>query len=164
MDATPDRHAYRCLPLAIANAHGWEVAAPCAFEVRWNGGDLARDLTVNAAEEFPGFDEFARSHFANGVVTFHIGYLVRTDPGWHTIATGPFNTPEGRHRRADRRHRERLAALHVHDELADDAPGRGALRPGRDDMQRLSGEGARAREDDARRSATSPTIPSFATR
>ncbi len=94
MDETPDRHAYRCLPLAIANAHGWEIAAPCAFKVSWNGGALATDLTVRAGEEFPWFERFAHSHFANGVVTFHIGYLVRTDPGWHTIATGSFNSPK----------------------------------------------------------------------
>jgi len=91
MDATPDRHAYRCLPLAIANGHGWEVLAPCGFEVTWNGGSLAADLTVRATEEFPQFGHFARSHFANGVVTLHVGYLVRTEPGWHTLATGPFN-------------------------------------------------------------------------
>lgn len=94
MDETPDRHAYRCLPLAIANAHGWEIAAPCAFEVSWTGGPLAADLTVRAVEEFPWFEHFARSHFANGVVTLHLGYLVRTDPGWHTIATGSFNSPK----------------------------------------------------------------------
>ena len=94
MDETPDRHAYRCLPLAIANAHGWEVASPCAFDVTWNGGERASDLTVRATDEFPAFDAFARSHFANGVVTLHIGYLVRTDPGWHTIAGGPFNAPK----------------------------------------------------------------------
>jgi hypothetical protein len=92
MDATPDRHAYRCLPLAIANAHGFEVASPCAFEVDWNGGPLASDVTVRAVDEFPGVDRFVRSHFANGIVTLHIGYLLRTEPGWHTIATGPFNT------------------------------------------------------------------------
>ena len=33
MDRIPDRHAYRCLPLAIANAHGWEVACVCDLEV-----------------------------------------------------------------------------------------------------------------------------------
>lgn len=91
MDATPDRHAYRCLPLAIANAHGYEILAPCGFEVTWSGGPLARDLTVRATEEFPQFEHFARSHFADGVVTLHLGYLVRTEPGWHAIATGPFN-------------------------------------------------------------------------
>ena len=25
MDATPESFAYRCLPLDIANAHGWEL-------------------------------------------------------------------------------------------------------------------------------------------
>jgi hypothetical protein len=91
MDATPDRHAYRCLPLAIANAHGWDIASPCAFEVNWNGGAAVADLTVRPLEEFPYFEHFARSHFSCGIVTFHIGYLVRTDPGWHTIACGPPN-------------------------------------------------------------------------
>ena len=38
MEATPERFAYRCLPLAIANAHGWEVLNPCGFEARWTGG------------------------------------------------------------------------------------------------------------------------------
>ena len=94
MDATPDRHAYRCLPLAIANAHGWDVLSPGSFEISWNGGDRAADLTVQSVGEFPAPPEFARSHFANGVVTLHVGYLVRTEPGWHTIATGPFNTPK----------------------------------------------------------------------
>lgn len=94
MDETPDRHAYRCLPLAIANAHGWEIASPGAFEIEWNGGPLVADLTVRAVGEFPAPADFARSHFANGVVTLHVGYLLRTEPGWHTLASGPFNTPK----------------------------------------------------------------------
>ena len=38
MDRIPDNHAYRCLPLNIANSHGWEILSPCAFEVAWRGG------------------------------------------------------------------------------------------------------------------------------
>jgi hypothetical protein len=94
MDETPDRHAYRCLPLSIANGHGWDIAAPCAFDVEWSGGPAASDLSVRPAEPFPWFDHFARSHFANGVVTLHIGYLVRTEPGWHLVAGGPWNQPK----------------------------------------------------------------------
>lgn len=94
MDETPARHAYKCLPLTIANGHGWDIAAPCAFDVSWNGGPLAADLTVRAAEDFPWFDHFAMSHFANGVVTMHVGYLIRTEPGWHLVAGGPFNQPK----------------------------------------------------------------------
>ena len=31
MDATGERFAYRCLPLNIANAHGWEILCPSSF-------------------------------------------------------------------------------------------------------------------------------------
>src|SRR6202035_4645380 len=37
MSETPESFAYRCLPLNIANAHGWEVLSPCAFDAIWNG-------------------------------------------------------------------------------------------------------------------------------
>ena len=38
MDAFPDRHAYRCVPMTVANTHGWELLVPASFEVEWNGG------------------------------------------------------------------------------------------------------------------------------
>ena len=46
MDATAERFAYRCLPLNIANAHGWEVPSPCSFEAYWNarGKNLRTNL------------------------------------------------------------------------------------------------------------------------
>jgi hypothetical protein len=50
MDRVPDRHAYRCLPLNIANAHGWEVASPCAFEVEWDGGPRDRSMAIRALD------------------------------------------------------------------------------------------------------------------
>ena len=34
LEGSPERFAYRCLPLAIANAHGWEMPSPCGFEAR----------------------------------------------------------------------------------------------------------------------------------
>lgn len=40
METSPERFAYRCLPLAIANAHGWELLSPCAFKARWDGGQV----------------------------------------------------------------------------------------------------------------------------
>jgi hypothetical protein len=96
MDAFPDRHAYRCLPLSIANTHGWEILAPAAFEVTWTGGPLVADLTVRELEPFPDrmpLKHFAVSNFGRGVVTFHTGYLFRTPPGWNLLATGAFNEP-----------------------------------------------------------------------
>ncbi len=96
MDVFTDRHAYRCLPLSIANTHGWELLVPAAFEVEWNGGQNIADLTVRALEPFPEgfpFEHFAMSNFARGVVTFHTGYLFRTPPGWNILTTGAFNEP-----------------------------------------------------------------------
>jgi Family of unknown function (DUF6065)/2OG-Fe(II) oxygenase superfamily len=96
MDVFTDRHAYRCLPLSIANTHGWEMLVPGTFEVEWNGGPNIADLTVRALEPFPDgfpFEHFAMSNFARGVVTFHTGYLFRTPPGWNILTTGAFNEP-----------------------------------------------------------------------
>ena len=44
MDATPEAFAYRCLPLNIANAHGWEILSPCGFEAVWDGGSTVADF------------------------------------------------------------------------------------------------------------------------
>lgn len=96
MDVFTDRHAYRCLPLSIANTHGWELLVPAAFEVEWNGGPNIADLTVRALEPFPRglpFEHFAMSNFARGIVTLHTGYLFRTPPGWNLLTTGAFNEP-----------------------------------------------------------------------
>jgi hypothetical protein len=94
MDAFPDRHAYRCLPLAIANTHGWEVRSPCSFEIRWNGGPAATDITFHALDAYPWLSHVVLSNFTRGIVTFHTGYMFRTDPGWNLLATGPFNQPK----------------------------------------------------------------------
>lgn len=94
MDRIPDRHAYRCLPLAIANAHGWEVGCVCDLEIEWDGGPHARNLTVRALDGFKQLPQFVVTHFAFGIVTFHLTYLFRTEPGWNTVATGPTNLPK----------------------------------------------------------------------
>src|SRR5262249_9607485 len=31
------------------------------------------------------------SHFAYGIITFHLTYLFRTEPGWDLMCTGPIN-------------------------------------------------------------------------
>jgi hypothetical protein len=94
MDAIPDRHAYRCLPLAIANAHGWTVGAPCDLEIAWDGGRHPFNLKVHARDGDPRVGHFAVSHFAYGIVTFNLGWLFRTPPGWNLYAGGPLNGPK----------------------------------------------------------------------
>lgn len=87
-----NRHAYRCLPLTIANTAGWELLCPTGVTVEWNGGPATCDLTVTPDEslDYP----FAKSHFATGIVTFDTGWLFRTSPGDHLWAMGPTNDPK----------------------------------------------------------------------
>jgi hypothetical protein len=95
MSAFTDQHAYRCLPMTIANAHGWEVLMPVTVEIEWTGGMEAKDLTVRADKPLPGgrpLEHFCRSNFARGIVTFHTDYIFRTDDGWDLFVTGPVNS------------------------------------------------------------------------
>ncbi|MFC0388771.1 DUF6065 family protein [Muricoccus vinaceus] len=89
MDATPQGFANRCLPLTMANAHGWEVVGEGAFEAWWNGGPNASDITIRTEREGR---PAAVSHFGSGVLTFHIDMLFRTDPGYSLWVSGPTNT------------------------------------------------------------------------
>lgn len=91
MDEFPDRHIYRCLPVAIGNSFGWDILCPTDVALRWNGGPDAKDITIEVADK-EGFPAFAKSHFSSGVVTFEVGVIFRTSPGWALVATGPTNT------------------------------------------------------------------------
>ena len=86
MDASPEAFAYRCLPLNIANAHGWEILCPCDSEAYWTGGPLAGDVQVRASGA-----NAPVGLFGQGVLTFHIQALFRTPPGWNIWIGGTPN-------------------------------------------------------------------------
>jgi hypothetical protein len=93
MDVFGDRHPYRCLPLVVANTTGWELISPVSFTASWNGGSRAADIRLDADDETTP-EQLARwavSHFSGGVLTFHTGYLFRTDPDWDLWVGGPPN-------------------------------------------------------------------------
>ncbi|MGE0669192.1 MAG: DUF6065 family protein [Sphingomonadales bacterium] len=90
MDATPESFAYRCLPLNIANAHGWEVLAPFGFSAVWDGGAGTEAVTVTPdAGADPA--RVAVSLFGQGVLTFHVEAIMRTPPGWDLWVSGSPN-------------------------------------------------------------------------
>ena len=91
MDRFADRHAYRCLPLSMANCTGWELLCPVGFTAEWNGGTQTSDITLTPDHPFPDFQDFVKSHFSHGVLTFHPGYLFRTPEGWSMWVMGPPN-------------------------------------------------------------------------
>jgi hypothetical protein len=94
MDEFPYHHAYRCLPLSIANAYGWEIQSPCALTIEWNGGPAASDISFSCEDDYRYLNHLVASNFTHGIVTFHTGYLFQTEPGWNLVATGPFNSPK----------------------------------------------------------------------
>ena len=91
MEKFVGRHPYRCLPLTMANSSGWEILCPVGFAATWNGGPAQSDITITPDHPFPGFEDFVKSHFSHGVITFHPGYLFRTPPGWAVWTSGPPN-------------------------------------------------------------------------
>lgn len=90
MDDTPERFAYRCLPLNIANAHGWELHCSSGFSAFWKGG---RELgAIDIVPDEPDRPA-AVSHFGSGVLTFHVPCIFRTEPGYDLMVQGPVNRP-----------------------------------------------------------------------
>jgi hypothetical protein len=64
---------------------------PRGFTATWNGGERKEDLILAADGGEPGLERLAISHFAHGILTFHVGYLFRTDPGWALLCRGSPN-------------------------------------------------------------------------
>jgi hypothetical protein len=91
MDASDQRYAYRCLPLNIANAHGWEILCPSGFTAAWNG--LPHLDAIHIIPD-AGTNPPAVSHFGGGILTFHLPCLFRTNAGFDLIAQGPVNRPK----------------------------------------------------------------------
>jgi len=93
MDASNEGFAYRCLPLIMANAHGWEVLSPAAFEAEWTGSNDFDGVRITPLSPFGDYPP-VMSHFGEGVLTFHVSALFRTDPKVNLWVTGPVNRPK----------------------------------------------------------------------
>ena len=91
MDRTPESFAYRCLPLNIANAHGWEILTPAGFEAYWRGGASTADVIVRSDVGMPS-SSAPVSLFGQGTFTIHVQALFRTPPGWNLLAGGSPNS------------------------------------------------------------------------
>ena len=94
MDKTGDHFAYRCLPMNIANTSVWEIECPLSFSATWNGDK--KNLAAIYIESDEPYGHFVQSHFANGILTFHTGYLFRTPPQINLWVRGPVNAPKPR--------------------------------------------------------------------
>jgi hypothetical protein len=92
MDATPSHHAYRCLPLTIANQTGWWINNPVGFTAVWRGqhepGGI--DFWFDAAPEL--WSGWINNQFGEGIITWNTPFLFRTNPpGSRLLILGPVN-------------------------------------------------------------------------
>ena len=89
MDDTTNGFANRCLPLLSANELGWVISCPETFTATWDGSAGENSIKI----EHNGDNElgFVTSHFGNGILTFHTGYLFQTSKGHGLYVKGPTN-------------------------------------------------------------------------
>lgn len=91
MDNTPNRFAYRCIPLSIANASGWELLNALEFEAEWDGTDGKDAIKLSAPAKLDVVKDNVMTHFGCGILTFQTGYIFKTSPGWATWVRGSPN-------------------------------------------------------------------------
>ena len=85
-------HAYRCLPLSTANAAGWELLCPAGFTATWDGG-TGKDA-IQVVYDDAAAPQFAKSHFAFGILTLETGWLFKTTEGFGLWVMGSPNDPK----------------------------------------------------------------------
>ena len=90
MDNTQNKFAYRCLPMVIANHHGWDAICPSDIQITWEGEKYIDSVKVDYIEnnEF----DFASSLFGYGILTFHVDFVLQTEENISLYVKGPANS------------------------------------------------------------------------
>ena len=87
MDDTYNKHAYRCLPLSVANVNGWEMQLQQDVVVEWEGGNNVPK--VLEGEIFEGRPIVIPSII--GIISFTTGWVIGTEKGYDTMIGGSPN-------------------------------------------------------------------------
>jgi hypothetical protein len=92
MDATPNKFAYRCLPLTIANQTGWIVNNPVGFVATWDGRAEAKSVHFRFDTGASVWQPWVNDQFGNGIVTWNTPFLFKTQPAQsRLLVMGPAN-------------------------------------------------------------------------
>jgi hypothetical protein len=96
MDETPNKFAYRCLPLTIANQTGWWVYNPVGFTAVWNGFPQPGGVQFIFDTAANVWSQWVNDQFGHGIITWNTPFLFRTQPaGSRLLVTGPINHFKG---------------------------------------------------------------------
>lgn len=88
MDETQDEYAYRCLPLNIANQHGWAIYPQKQIAAVWNGKQSIEKENISIIENH---NNLAVSWFGHGILTFSLPFLVKVAEGYSLYISGAPN-------------------------------------------------------------------------
>lgn len=87
MDATPEKHAYHCYPVTMANTIGWYLSCPEDIAFIWNGVIDTTDQTVKVTK---GAD-WCYTGRGQASVSFKTGLLFRSNQNTSLLAMTPPN-------------------------------------------------------------------------
>ncbi|WP_276089675.1 DUF6065 family protein [Pedobacter sp. JY14-1] len=90
MDLTNSKVAYGCLPLVIANELGWDILCATNFRAIWNGRFSPDSIQIEFKDDVPENHQVV-SHFGMGILTFHPGFLFKTEHGTNLLINGTPN-------------------------------------------------------------------------
>ena len=93
MSSTPFGFARRCLPMLMANQHGWVLLNGVDLDVTWDGSAGASGITISCATE-ASEDGLPVSHFGDGVLTWRLPFLFQSPPDTDILLRGPANLPK----------------------------------------------------------------------
>jgi hypothetical protein len=92
MNATPQRFAYRCLPLTIVNQTGWWLKNPVGFTATWQGGSGPGSVDFHFDNPEKTWATWINNQFGEGIITWNTPFLFRTRPeGSRLLVCGPPN-------------------------------------------------------------------------
>lgn len=87
MDATPEKHAYRCFPVTQANMIGWSLSCNQDISFIWNG---INDVTSDNVKVLKG-EDITYTGRGQSTVSFFTGLIFRTDSNVSMLTINPVN-------------------------------------------------------------------------
>lgn len=87
MDDTPDKHAYHCFPVTLANTIGWSLSAPKDITFIWDGLNDTTDKHI----EFLEGQDFVWSGRGQSTVSFNTNLVMVTEKNISVMTMNPPN-------------------------------------------------------------------------
>lgn len=87
MDDTDSKHAYRCLPVSMANTMGWSISYDFDISFSWDG---VSDSSPDHVTLLQG-KKVCSTGRGNATISFETGLIFRTDPDVTLLSISPPN-------------------------------------------------------------------------